>query len=146
MEWNALSSPHATRIFLRAAPLGFGLCFGCSIRGGGHYLSTLPVPSFASQQAAACHASGRSVGPLIPFIPHKTPSLWRRNRPIARSLGVSPPSERGSPLPRLGTSRAASPIEGRRMICFPEGKFAFTRNLESTFLIRSVVFECRLST
>ena len=54
-----------------------------------------------------------------------------------RSLARGFTSERGSPLPSWHF--VASPIEGRRMICFPEGKFAFTRNLESAFLIRSVV-------
>ena len=103
--------------------------------------SSLPPSPSLEQQAAACHASGRSVGPLIPFIPHKTPSLWRRNRPIARSLARSRFHLRASedPLSLPSWHFAASPIEGRRMICFPEGKFAFTRNLESAFLIRSVV-------
>ena len=61
MEWNALSSPHATRIFFAGgslSALGFaalGAPFAAAI------IYPLCPPS-CSQRAAACHASGR-LGP-----------------------------------------------------------------------------------
>ena len=127
MERFIVAACHSN-FFCGRLPLGFGLCcFGCSIRGG-HYLSTLPSLLLAAGSSVPCLGS---VGPLIPFIPHKTPSLWRRNRPIARS-GFHLRARIPSPS---SWHFAASPIGGRR-ICFPEGKSAFTRNIESVFLIR----------
>ena len=105
---------------VRLSALGFaalGAPFAAAII---YPLCPSSLPPSCLQRAAACHASGRSDGPLIPFIPHKTPSLWRRNRPIARSLARGFTSELGSRLPRLGTSqrvrwREADMLPGRKV-------------------------------